>query len=239
MKLQIKTLIIGMFGAISLVSAQSSHSFLRNGDKNYEAQKYTEAEESYRRAIGKNPTEKGHFNLGNAIYQQSRFDEAIAKYQSAIQETDNAQIKADAYHNLGNAYFESQAFDKSIASYKEALKINPGDKSTQHNYALAKYYLQQQEQQQQNQQQQDQQDNQEQEDQKDQEQEPDQNNPNQQPSPSPNESEDQNEESEQRDNQLTKEEAEQLLKIAAEDEKKVQENQKKESAGKSKPKKDW
>ena len=79
MKNLIHLLLLSLF-SISL-SAQSSHSLLRDGDKAYENQDFRSAEEGYRKALEKQPTFKGSYNLGNSVYSQSRMEEAIKHYQ--------------------------------------------------------------------------------------------------------------------------------------------------------------
>ena len=64
-----------------------------------------------------------HNNLGDALFQKGRVDEAITQYQSAL------QIEPDysfACYNLGNALFKKGRVDEAIAQYQTALQINPG-----------------------------------------------------------------------------------------------------------------
>jgi tetratricopeptide (TPR) repeat protein len=64
-----------------------------------------------------------HNNLGDALFQKGRVDEAIIQYQSAL------QIEPDysfACYNLGNALFKKGRVDEAIAQYQTALQINPG-----------------------------------------------------------------------------------------------------------------
>jgi len=146
---------ISFFLFLSLTAfSQSTHKYLRQGDKNYEKSNYQNAEDAYRKAYLKQNNSQSSFNLGNSIYQQNRFDEAAQKFEESAQKTKDKNLKAKAYHNLGNAYFEKREFEKSLQAYREALKYAPGDKASQHNLALATFLNQQQHQQQQQQQQQ-------------------------------------------------------------------------------------
>ena len=64
-----------------------------------------------------------HNNLGDALFQKGRVDEAITQYQSAL------QIEPDysfACYNLGNALFKKGRVDEAIAQYQTALQIKPG-----------------------------------------------------------------------------------------------------------------
>ncbi len=78
-----------------------------------------------------------HNNLGNALPQTDKMDEAIIQYQTAL------QIKpdyAEACYNLGNALFKKGMVDEAIAHYQTALQINPGYAEAHNNlgYALLK-----------------------------------------------------------------------------------------------------
>ncbi|MDX1667202.1 MAG: tetratricopeptide repeat protein, partial [Saprospiraceae bacterium] len=127
-----------------IASAQDAHKFLRDGDKWYEREKHNLAEEAYRRALDADHSLKGNYNLGNAVYRQERFEEAIEKYRNALGRDPNPGERAMIYHNLGNSYFQAGQLQESIEAFKEALKNRPGDRDTQHNLGLALQMLQQQ-----------------------------------------------------------------------------------------------
>jgi Tfp pilus assembly protein PilF len=63
-----------------------------------------------------------HSNLGNALVQTGKVDEAIAHYQSAVQINPRY---VDARFNLGNAYLQKGNADKAITQYQKALEIQP------------------------------------------------------------------------------------------------------------------
>jgi Ca-activated chloride channel family protein len=213
-----------------LVGAQNAHQLLRNGDREYYKGEYKKAEESYRKSLAQSGSANGYFNLGNSVYRQERFPEAVKQFEQAVRKAPTAAKKADAYYNLGNAHFEAGNLDKSIEAYKNALRSNPSDIASKYNLALAKKKLQQQQPpppppsssgaqqpppsgaqppQQSGQ-------------------------PPQQPTPRP--------ESEQQPSagqQLSREEAEALLRIAGQEEKKVQSKMRKDPGTATKHKKDW
>jgi tetratricopeptide (TPR) repeat protein len=205
---------------------RGAHKWLRQGDKAYTNNQFPQAEEEYLKAQIKNNTTKGAFNLGNTIYQQERYQEAIEQYEAAAQSTKNPAVKGMAYHNLGNAYFQAQELEKSIEAYKNALRHRPNDQETKVNLALAKQQLQRQQQQQQQQQNQnnENEENQEQQEQQQQQQQDQQ---------------EQEQQQQAQQEQEEKEEAEALLKIMEEEEKKVQEKVRKAKGKPSKSKKEW
>ena len=127
---------------------------LREGNKQYNDEKYTEAEISYRRSLEVNPTsEQGIFNLGNALFKQEKYNEAGEQYKMSAQMQKDPTKAAAAWHNLGNISSQAKDYAKSIEAYKQALRLNPNDDETRYNLVLAQKLLQEQ----QNQQQQDQQ----------------------------------------------------------------------------------
>jgi Ca-activated chloride channel family protein len=113
--------------------SQQAHKQLRKGDKNYKEQDFTKAEEAYRRALQDKRSAKANYNLGNAIYRQERFNEAVKQYEEALSAARNDQERAWAYHNLGNALYNGQEYEKSIEAYKNSLRINPNDQQTKYN----------------------------------------------------------------------------------------------------------
>jgi tetratricopeptide (TPR) repeat protein len=63
-------------------------------------------------------------NLG--IYAQEHGDlrQAAARYESVLQLTSNAQLRASAYGNLGSTYFALRDYTRAQQSYESALKLN-------------------------------------------------------------------------------------------------------------------
>ena len=122
----------------------------RAGNELYEKDNYADAEANYKKALGKKKDMlEATFNLGDAVYKQKRYDEAIKQFQTSAQTNPDPKIKAQAYHNLGNAYLEQRKWEDAAKSYKESLKINANDKDTKYNLAYANAMMVQQKQDQQ------------------------------------------------------------------------------------------
>ncbi len=129
--------------------AQLDLGFIRDGNASYEEKNYTNSEESYRRALEVNTDNfKGLFNLGNSIYQQGRYEEAVKHFEAATSFAPDDPKRAQALHNLGNAHLKLQDYENSVKSYIESLKINPSDQDTKYNLAYAMQKLKEQQQQQ-------------------------------------------------------------------------------------------
>jgi len=123
----------------------------RNGNKQYQKDNYTDAEAEYKKALDKkNNMPEATFNLGDAVYKQKRYDEAVKQFQLSAQTNTDPKVKSQAYHNLGNTYLEQKKWDEAVKSYKESLKLNATDKDTKYNLAYANAMLIQQKQDQKN-----------------------------------------------------------------------------------------
>jgi len=85
--------------------------------------------------------EKAEYNLGNTIYKNKKYSEAITNYKNASQLAKTDAEKHKAFHNLGNAYMQDKNYKSAVESYKNALKANPKDEQTRYNLALAKEML--------------------------------------------------------------------------------------------------
>jgi tetratricopeptide (TPR) repeat protein len=214
--------------SITQVWAQQEGPDLRRGNKEYKHENYTEAEVNYRRGLDKNNDSfEGHFNLGDALFRQEKYPEALEQYQKAesLLKGDDKTRKAEldrrlaaTYHNMGNALYAQQQYDKSVAAYQQSLRHNPKDNDTRYNLVKAMQQLQQQQQQNQNQQQ-----NQEQKNDSTQQQQ----------------QQEQQEEQQQNQEQMDRETAEQILQALEQDEQETQEKLQRQQGKKRRVEKNW
>ena len=75
------------------------------------------------------------FEQANALYNDAKFDEAIAKYESILE---TKQHSAEVYYNLANAHYKLNNIAPSIYYYEKALQLKPEDKDILNNRAYAK-----------------------------------------------------------------------------------------------------
>ncbi len=203
---------------------------VRDGNKLYTKEKYTESEIAYRKSLEVNPRSlEGTYNLGNALYKQNKFPEAAEQYQLLAGQTeylltnpDNVPKLAQVYHNLGNIGMQNKEYDKSVEAYKMALRLNPKDDETRYNLALAQKLLQDQ----QNQEQEGQ-DDQQDENQENQDNKQDQQNQDQQQQQPEDKKENKTQEQPQQNEQMSQDNAQQILNAILQDEKDTQEKVKK------------
>lgn len=69
-------------------------------------------------------------NLGQAVHEQGRVDEAIAHFQVALQINPN---QASVHSSLGVALLETGRADESLAHLQKALEIDPNDGDAHYN----------------------------------------------------------------------------------------------------------
>ena len=199
------------------VSAQTDRQLVRQGNKHFRAGNYADAEVAYRKAIEKNPRNpQANFNLGNSLFAQRKDSSAVAQFDTASKLDSSPLRRAQAYHNMGVVCQGKKRFGEAIEAYKEALRLNPADDESRYNLALCKrQQKEQQEQQQQEQQQQQQKQDQQKKDEQQQQQQEQQ------------EKKEQQQKEQQEKPQMSRENAEQMLNAAIQDEKRTQESMKK------------
>ena len=123
-------------------NAQSDRQHIRNGNRLYHEQKFEQAEVEYRKALGKNSANpQAHYNLGCALMAQQKDSAAIKQYETAGKLEKTPRRKAMVYHNIGVVCQQHQLYQQAIAAYEESLRNNPNDNETRYNLALCKRLL--------------------------------------------------------------------------------------------------
>ena len=216
-----------------LAQQKTDRDYLRSGNKLYNDSLFIKAEVDYRKALELNPkSTDAMFNLANALLMQQKAQEAMEQYQSVSKIEKDKEKLAQIYHNMGVMLQSAKQLPQCIEAYKESLRNNPKDDETRYNLALAQKQLKDQQQNQQNQDQQQQQQEQK-EDKQDQ-------NKDQQEQDQKDQQQQNQQQQQQNKNEMSKENAEQLLNAVMQDEKNVQDKVKKQIQIQGKKlEKDW
>ena len=198
--------------------------YIRKGNRLFNDSVFVDAEVNYRKALEVNPKSTvSMYNLGNTLSQQQKFKDAMEQYVAAGKIEKDKMKLAHIYHNMGVLFQAGKDYAQAVEAYKMSLRNNPKDDETRYNLALAQKMLKDQQQNQQNQDQNQDQNKDEQEkkqdQQKDQNQQNDQKKDDQQQQPP---------KPEKKDNEMSKENAEQLLNSVMQDEKDTQDKVKKQ-----------
>ena len=201
-----------LLSAAGISAQKAERDYIRKGNRLFNDSVFVDAEVNYRKALEVNPKSTvSMYNLGNTLSQQQKFQDAMEQYASASKIEKDKMKLAHIYHNMGVLFQAGKDYAKAVDAYKMSLRNNPADHETRYNLALAQKMLKDQQKQQKQDQKQDQnkdkQNDQKKDDQKDQQQPP---------------------KPEKQDNQMSKENAEQLLNSVMQDEKDVQDKVKKQ-----------
>ena len=192
-------------------AAQSDRQYVHQGNKQFRAGNYADAEVLYRKAIEKNPRNpQAVYNLGVALMKQQKDSAAIQQFMDAGKIETNPLRRAQSFHNAGVICQGKKMYGEAIDVYKEALRNNPADDETRYNLELCKrQQKQQQQQQKQDQQKQDQQKQEQKQEEKKEEQKQ------------------QQQQQQKQEQQMSRENAEQMLNAAMQEEKQTQQRMKK------------
>jgi Ca-activated chloride channel family protein len=219
----------------------------------YTEEKYEEALGAYRDAQLEVPeSPELHFNIGNTLYQQKKYEEAQEEYLQALS-TDDALLQSQIFYNIGNCQYRLNKLVEAVDSYKKDLEINPDDMDAKHNLEFVRNKLKEMAQQQQQQAQQEQQQNMQEQDQEQQQQQGEQAQEQQQAGeeqqaqqqegeeqPEEGSEEQQQQQAQKAEGEMTEEEAQRILDALKDDEQEVQkEIRKAQSSGKKQVAKDW
>lgn len=125
---------------ISLPSAaQQERKFIRGGNDLFNKQDFEKAEVEYRKALDTEvKSYEGAFNLGDALYKQKKFDEALQQFQSLAQNEKDKEKLGELYHNIGNTLLAMNKLDESIEAYKQSLRNRPNSQETKYNLEFAR-----------------------------------------------------------------------------------------------------
>lgn len=238
----INKILILLITSATFVYSQAERGAVNDGVDEYEENKFAEAEVNFKKGIEENlESFESRFNLGDAIYKQGRFEEALEEFKNSMPLAMNDDSKAGIFHNIGNTFLKSEKLKESIGAYREALKLNPDDMETKYNLSYAIKQMQNQQNQDQqnkddknqdkneeNQDKQEQDKNEEEQQNKD-EQKDEQNKDQEQPKPQPQEPKD----------EISKDEAQRILDALKNNEAELQKKMREQKTKKTNVEKDW
>lgn len=189
-------------------SAQTDRMYIRQGNKQFRSGDFANAEVNYRKALEKNDRNpQAYYNLGNSLLAQNKDSAAVAEFEKASKIESDPLLKSQSFHNMGVICQKHEMFGEAIEAYKQSLRLNPHDDETRYNLQLCKHQLKKQQNKKNQQQNQDKQDKKQNQDQQKQQ--------------------NQDQQKQQQPPQMSKDNAEQLLNAAMQQEKQTQERMKK------------
>lgn len=140
MMMIIRKYIIALLLLIPVIaSAQTDRDYIRQGNKAYKAKQYPESEVRYRKALSINhENPQALYNLGCALMMQNKMSEAVKFFHKAASTEKNKFRKSKSYHNIGVICQGSKMYPEAIKAYSESLRNNPSDNETRYNLVLCK-----------------------------------------------------------------------------------------------------
>ena len=146
-----------LFACLSVLqlSAQNDRDYVRRGNRLMRdtvperlQENAPKAQVQYQKAIEYDNTNAiAHYNLGNALLNQNKAEEAMKEYDTATRFERDKGRRAKMFHNMGVVMQGAKQFDKAVAFYRESLRNDPTNDETRYNYALSLYQLKKQQQQ--------------------------------------------------------------------------------------------
>ena len=122
--------------------AQNDRSLIRQGNRAARSNALTEAETAYRKAIAANrENSQALYNLAIVQLAQNKTKEAMKSFRQAAELEKVPRRKAKSFHNIGTIYQNQRQYQPAIEAYKEALRLDPENFKTRYNLALCKKLL--------------------------------------------------------------------------------------------------
>ena len=123
---------------------------MKAGNAAYLRGNYDTAQAAFQQATLEKPDNPvAHYNLGTALYKQGKFRAAARTFQASLsrhaEQIENTLNRSNILYNLGNAQFKVGDLTRAIDAYQQALRLDPQDTDAQHNLAVARQLLRQQE----------------------------------------------------------------------------------------------
>jgi protein O-mannosyl-transferase len=119
--------LLGGFLAIGVVAALGVSTFYRNRDYRDEVSIWQDTA-----AVAPN-NPRAYNNLGMALADRGRLDDAVLQYQKALE---LKPVFAEAFNNLGNVFARRDQFEQAADNFQKALQIRPHYADALNNFGL-------------------------------------------------------------------------------------------------------
>jgi len=152
MKKILSILLLLVVTAPAAVSADKADSANKKGIEAYSEKKFDESVGHFTEAAVERPeSPELKFNLGTALSEQTKADEALTQLGAAAESFRDDGKRAAARYNAGNTRFLSGDLEGSIEDFSRAVKLDQDSRDIRHNLEVAVRKIKQQQQQQQKQ----------------------------------------------------------------------------------------
>lgn len=115
----------GSTGGTSTSDSDEAYTIYEDGFKLQQKGDNKGAIEKYRQAISKRDQfPQAHANLGAALFEEGRYQEAVTELDKALQQNPPDSTKGQAYFNLGMSALKLEQYPKAAIAFKEAQQYD-------------------------------------------------------------------------------------------------------------------
>lgn len=128
-----------LISTIFLYAQERYNTSVYEGNRAFDREDYDLASSKYMEAVKMNEKDfVANFNLGNSLYKNKKYQDAVSQYKKAELLAKNNYDKVASNYNLGNAYMKMGYPKMASEYYKKALKQDPHNEKIRKNYEIAK-----------------------------------------------------------------------------------------------------
>ena len=144
-KLRVKlVLVVGLLVPLinSPVNADQADSNIQEGLNQYQEGLFPEAEKNFAEARSNRPDDRRlDYNLGSSYYKQGKYEEALQDYTQSALDGSYPQLKKNSLYNAGNALFKMGKLKEAEKTYKNVLALDPSDMDAKFNLEFVREQL--------------------------------------------------------------------------------------------------
>ena len=144
-KLRVKlVLVVGLLVPLinSPVNADQADSNIQEGLNQYQEGLFPEAEKNFAKARSNRPEDRRlDYNLGSSYYKQGKYEEALQDYTQSALDGSYPQLKKNSLYNAGNALFKMGKLKEAEKTYKNVLALDPSDMDAKFNLEFVREQL--------------------------------------------------------------------------------------------------
>lgn len=131
--------------ALQVQAQTKEYTLIHQGNRYFAKKDYKQAELYYRRALSVNPrSARASYNLGNVQLALKQPKAAMKLYEKALPEEKNKNVQSMIYHNMGVIMQGQKNYADAIECYKNSLRRNPANADSRYNLALCQHLLKKQ-----------------------------------------------------------------------------------------------
>jgi len=144
-KLRVKlVLVVGLLVPLitSPVNADQADSNIQEGLNQYQEGLFPEAEKNFAKARSNRPGDRRiDYNLGSSNYKQGKYEEALKDYTQSALDGSYPHLKKNSLYNAGNALFKMGKLKEAEKTYKNVLALDPSDMDAKFNLEFVREQL--------------------------------------------------------------------------------------------------